>query len=158
MNTDLSALFRTVITVLNDEVRPKVSDEQVRIQLAAVVDILGKLQGMTAWAPDAMQQQAQALQAGCQSFEALATQAGLTLPAPVVCNADELGRVEQRLVQLTDWLFAHKDMDESLRTELDMLLCDAMRQQLLAERKRIPLTDFASMSAGGKAVTDSKKD
>lgn len=158
MNTELSSLFRTVITVLNDEVRPEVSDEQVRIQLAAAVDILGKLQGMTAWAPDALQQQAQALQAGCRSFEVLATQAGLTLPVPVVGDADELGRAEKRLVQLTDWLFAHKDMAEPLRTELDVLLRDAMRQQLLAERKRIPLTDFASMSAGGKAMTDSKKD
>lgn len=158
MNAELSSLFRTVITVLNDEVWPEVSDEQVRIQLAAVVDILGKLQGMTAWAPDALQQQAQALQAGCQSFEALATKAGLTLPAPVEGDADELWRIEQRLVQLTDWLFAHKDMAEPLRTKLDMLLRDAMRQQLLAERKRIPLTDFASMSAGGKAMTDSKKD
>jgi ssDNA-binding replication factor A large subunit len=81
MNAELQALLRAVVTTLREDVRPHVQDEQARIQLAAVFDVLGKLEGMTAWAPDALRQQAQALQAGAQAFEARAAQADLRLPA-----------------------------------------------------------------------------
>jgi hypothetical protein len=149
MNAELQALFRAVITTLREDVRPQVADEQARIQLAAVLDILGKLQGMTAWAPDALQQQAQALQAGAEAFEARARRDGVQVPPAADADAPDLVRAEQRMEQLTDWLFAQDSLDASLRAELDGLLRGALRQQLVAERKRIPLTDFASMSAGG---------
>ena len=149
MNADLSALFSAVMAALREDVRPHVADEQARIQLAAVLDILGKLQGMTAWAPDALHQQAQVLQAGCEAFEARAAQGGVPVPAAAEGDAPELVRAERRIEQLTDWLFAQDRLDAPLCAELDALLRATLRQQLVAERKRIPLTDFASMSAGG---------
>jgi hypothetical protein len=149
MNADLSALLRAVALALREDVRPHVADEQARIQLAAALDVLGKLEGMAAWAPDALRQQAQLLQAGCAAFEARVAQAGLRLPAPAEAQAPELQRAEQRIAQLTDWLFAQPDLAAPLRAELDALLRDALRQQLVAQRKRIPLTDFAAMSSGG---------
>lgn len=155
MNADLAALIRAVTSTLRDGVRPHVADEQARIQLAAVLDVLGKLEGMAAWAPDALAQQAQVLAAGCAAFEARAAQAGLPLPPPDGGeSAPDLARAERRAVQLTDWLFAQDGLDAALHAELDALLRQALRQQLLAERKRIPLTDFASMSAGGSRRED----
>jgi len=151
MNADLAALLRAVVATLRDDVRPHVGDEQARIQLAAVLDIVGKLEGMTAWAAEALHEQAHALQAGCAAVEARARGEGLRVPPPAEGGtASELVRAEGRIAQLTDWLFAQQQLDASLRTELDAMLRQALREQLLAERKRIPLTDFASMSAGGR--------
>ena len=147
MNSELLALFRSMIASLHANVRPHVASEHARLQLAAVLDVLGKLQGMTCWSPDALHEQAEALQAGTRAFEAHAAEACVELPVPPQGGPGGLPRAEARAVQLADWLFENPTLPAPLRTELDALLRAALRQQLLAERKRTPLTDFSAMTA-----------
>ncbi|MBL0918635.1 MAG: hypothetical protein IBJ14_08035 [Hydrogenophaga sp.] len=153
MNTDLARLIEALRRALNDAVAPELSSDHARGQLAAVHDILGKLAGMTVWDPQALQAQAAALRSGNLAFEARAADAGLTLPAGDA--GTDLPGAEARTRALTDWLDQQgAALPAPLAAELDAILCQALREQLRIERKRIPLTDFSAMTAG--AAPDKK--
>lgn len=153
MNTDLAKLIEALRRALNDAVAPELSSDHARGQLAAVHDILGKLAGMAVWDPQALQAQAQALAEGNQAFAACAAQAGLALPA---CEPGAgLAGAEARTRQLTDWLDRQEAfLPAPLAAELDAILRRTLREQLRIERKRIPLTDFSTMTSG--AANDTK--
>lgn len=158
MNGSLSLLIEGLHRALREEVAPALADSHARTQLAAVVDILGKLQGMVAWLPDAQRQQWQALQAGREAFELLAHEWGVAsclpqrasgMPDPDMADPETaLRAAELDLIRQIDALFdAGEAWPAGASQALDTCLRLTLRESLLIERKRIPLTDFAAMSA-----------
>lgn len=150
MTDDLPRLIEALRRALEQSVAPELQSDFARGQLAAVHDILGKLAGMTVWDPAARSAQAEALRAGLGRLEARAAQAGQRLPpAARSPDADQLAAAEARVRQLVDWLDASaEDLGPALHAELDAIVRQALREQLLVERRRIPLTDFGAMTAG----------
>ncbi len=156
MNIELATLIHALRVTLQDEVRPELSTDYARGQLAAVNDILSKLETMAVWSPDAATQQAQVLIDGSAAFLVTLAKAGVTLslPAPELASSAEgaLRSAETKAVQLSNWLFDHGAvLPQPIRDELDAILRQALRQQLLIQRKLIPLTDFGAMTAAAKA-------
>ncbi|NPC54980.1 hypothetical protein [Caenimonas soli] len=155
MNFSLTALFQGARRALAEDVLPATTSDHARTQLAGVLDILGKLEGMVVWSPEAQQRQLDALLRGCAAFAAHAAKAGEVTPAFAQgsnAGIDEQLRVaEAQVMRLTDWLFnPTRTLDANARRELDAILREAMREQLRVERKMIPLTDFASMTAAAE--------
>ncbi|MGE0097193.1 MAG: hypothetical protein AB7S86_02495 [Hydrogenophaga sp.] len=151
MNIELSQLIEALRRSLADEVRPELSTDHARGQLAAVLDILGKVERMAVWSPDAAAQQASVLAQGCAAFAARLALAGVELPPAAPAPAADLQAAEARVMQLTDWLFdAGETLPAPLRDELDAILRQALREQLLVQRKLIPLTDFGAMTAAAR--------
>jgi hypothetical protein len=158
MNTPLPELLAAIRRTLHESVRPEVSGTYAVGQLAAVEDILGKLERMAGWSPEAYRLQAQALRDGCAAFVARAVQEGIALPLsssePVAPEA-ALRAAEADAMRLTDWLFdAPETLGVTARAELDALLRNTLRAQLVIERQRIPLTDFGAMTAASPASRD----
>jgi hypothetical protein len=152
MNFSLAALFQGARRALAEDVLPQTTSDHARSQLAGVLDILGKLEGMVVWSPQAQAQQLAALQRGCERFAVRAAEAGEAVPEFTTNGGagidDQLRAAESQVMRFTDWLFdASRLLEGGLRQELDAILRDAMREQLRIERKMIPLTDFASMTA-----------
>ncbi|WP_304309151.1 hypothetical protein [Pseudacidovorax intermedius] len=154
MNDDLPRLIEALRHALQRSVAPELQSDFARGQLAAVHDILGKLAGMAVWDPAARSAQAEALRTGLARFEARAVQAGQRLPAvPGRPDADELAAAEARMRARVDWLDASADdLGAALHAELDAIVRQALREQLLVERKRIPLTDFGAMTAAASSA------
>jgi len=161
MNFSLAALFQGARRALTEGVLPDTTSDHARAQLAGVLDILGKLEGMVVWSPQAQAQQLVALKHGCGAFAARAAEASEAVPAFTAVEGagidDELRAAEAQVMQLTNWLFdSSRVLDANVREELDAILRDAMREQLRVERKMIPLTDFASMTATKPTDADAR--
>lgn len=161
MNFSLVALLQGARRALAEDVMPETTSDHARAQLAGVLDILGKLEGMVVWSPEAQAQQLVALKRGCEAFVARAAQAGESAPAfaaDVTAGIDDQLRVaEAQIMRLTGWLFdASRTLDANARGELDAILRNVMREQLRVERKMIPLTDFASMTATKAVDTEAR--
>jgi len=159
MNIELSKLIEALRRTLEDNVQPELRTDHARGQLAAVQDILGKLGRMAVWSPDASAQQARVLAEGYADFVARLAQAGVKLPLPLPLPAsrqdgspeDALLAAEAQAMQLTDWLFDDgATLPLSVHAELDAILRQALRQQLIIQRKLIPLTDFGAMTSVAK--------
>jgi hypothetical protein len=151
MTASLPELLQALRRTLQDAVRPHVDDDHAAGQLAGVVDILGKLERMTVWSPQADAEQAQVLNEGCDAFATRAAKEGLDVADDTagVHPRDDLQAAQARIVRLTDALFdAPAALSDTARGELDALLQTALKQQLTLQRKRIPLTDFSAMTAG----------
>jgi hypothetical protein len=152
MNTELSPLIEALRRALRESVAPELQTDFARGQLAAVLDILGKLAEMTVWDPVVLRAQVHALRTGCERFEAVARDAGEALPlfeVPRDAEPEVLLRAwEARTRSLDSWLDGRLGvLAEDLATELDAILRQALRSQLLVQRERIPLTDFGAMTA-----------
>jgi len=155
MNIELSKLIEALRRTLEDNVQPELRTDHARGQLAAVQDILGKLGRMAVWSSDASAQQARVLAEGCADFVARLAQAGVKLPLPASRQdgspEDALLAAEAQAMQLTDWLFDDgATLPLSVHAELDAILRQALRQQLIIQRKLIPLTDFGAMTSVAK--------
>jgi hypothetical protein len=160
MNIGLSHLIEALRRSLQDDVQPELTSDHARGQLAAALDVLGKLERMAVWSPDAAAQQAQVLADGCAAFRVRAAQARVALPvpasvpeaAPASAAAEQaLLSAEAHLMQLTDWLFdSGAGLADPARADLHAILRRTLRQQLLIQRKQIPLTDFGAMTAVAK--------
>lgn len=155
MNIALPELIDAIRRTLADAVAPELSSDHARGQLAAVQDILGKLARMTVWAPESFEAQAQALRAGIDAFLDAAAQAGVSLSLPEepagAGPEGALHALEAQVLRLCDWLGeAQATLPPALHAQLDSILRQALREQLLVQRKRIPLTDFGAMTAATK--------
>lgn len=155
MNIELSKLIEALRRTLHDNVQPELHTDHARGQLAAVQDVLTKLERMAVWSPDAAAQQARVLSEGCDLFLARLARAGVVLAPPPVAPCDTaqtaLLAAEAQVMHLTDWLFdAAADLPPSLHAELDSLLLQTLRQQLTLQRKLIPLTDFGAMTSAAR--------
>jgi hypothetical protein len=155
MNIALSQLVQALRRTLDDNVRPELHTDHARGQLAAVQDILGKLETMAVWSPDAVAQQTAVLLQACADFRAAVARAGVDLCLPETLPAggddDALRDAQAQLMQLTDWLFgAGATLARPLQAQLDAILSQAMREQLIIQRKLIPLTDFGAMTSAAR--------
>lgn len=155
MNIELSKLIEALRRTLADNVQPELRTDHARGQLAAVQDILGKLERMAVWSPDASAQQALVLAEGCADFLARLAQAGVKLPLPASGQdgspEDALLAAEAQAMQLIRWLFDEgAALPQPVQAELDAILRQALRQQLIIQRKLIPLTDFGAMTSVAK--------
>ena len=158
MTQSLAALLESMRRSLRADIRPELSSDHARTQLAGVVDILAKLESMISWAPDPMRERLDLIDAGCAAIERRAAEAGHAAPGGWVRSStcelhrqvdveQALGRAEQRLAALTDWLFADGSaLPPGLRRELDQLLRDTLRSALAVERRLTPRADFSSMT------------
>lgn len=157
MIIDLPALLRAVRTSLQQLVVPEVASDPARAQLASIDDVLGKLERMVVWSPQACARQAQVLTEGSAAFHARAQRAGLQPPpAPVTGRDAEADQILQAMndhaTRLTDWLFdLASTMDPAVFRELDAILRRALADQLVIGRKLIPLTDFAAMTTSAQS-------
>ncbi len=151
MNAALPELLQAIRRSLHDAVLPELSSDYARGQVASIEDILGKLERMVVWSPDAILKQAHVLREGCTAFLGRATREGLDLTgttATIDASAASLPALEAQLVRLTDWLFAAPPKLEAKATaDQHAILREAMRQQLVIQRKLIPLTDFGAMTS-----------
>ena len=160
MNIELPQLVQALCRALEDHVQPELHTDYARGQLAAVQDILCKLERMVVWSPEVAAQQARVLEQGCAQFGAAVAQAGIALPLPPSIPADgadaatrdaTLREAEMQLMQLTNWLFdAGATLTRPLQADLDAILRQALREQLIIQRKLIPLTDFGAMTSAAK--------
>jgi len=78
MNFSLAALFQGARRALAEGVMPETTSDHARAQLAGVLDILGKLEGMVVWSPQA---QAQQLAGAVSVFKLAQEDAGPREPA-----------------------------------------------------------------------------
>lgn len=157
MNRSLMGLLEGVRRSLRDDVQPELASDHARTQLAGVLDILGKLERLIVWSPDALREQLGVVEAGCAAIEARAAAAGHRPPAAShpalperLLQADlvqALVHAEQRLVALTDWLFdPAAELPSALKRELNRLLRTALRSALVVERRLVSRADFSSMT------------
>jgi hypothetical protein len=152
MNIAFARLVEALRLTLQENVQPELRSDHARGQLAAVQDILGKLAGMAVWSPDAAAQQAQVASRACADVKERLVQAGVELRLPVLVSTGESGEAltdaEAHLIQLTDWLFDEgAALPDPVSAAVHSILRQAMRQQLIIQRKLIPLTDFGAMTA-----------
>lgn len=129
---------------LRQAVQPELQSDHARAQLAAVQDILSKLERMADWSAVIPREEQEALAQGIAAFEQQAHAAGLVLPAPAEAG-DSLDAAQARTRQLTDWLYASVPAGAK-RDALDRVLHDALRQAVAAERRHVPRTDFSAMT------------
>jgi hypothetical protein len=131
----LPELIASIRRALDDSIRPELSSDFARVQLAGMNDILAKLERMVVWSPDLLRQRLSAMQGGVDRMVALAsahghapaidlarappaqpTQAHLERVQPDQTQPDQtqpdqaqlelaVRAAEQRLALLTDWLF-----------------------------------------------------
>jgi hypothetical protein len=152
MNISLCQLTQALRRTLEENVKPELQTDHARSQLAAVQDILGKLERMAVWSPDVQAQQVHVLVQACANFKATALRLGvdLRLPDALLSETDgaSLRDAEVQLMQLTDWLFDFgARLARPIYSELDRILRQALREQLVIQRKLIPLTDFGAMTS-----------
>jgi hypothetical protein len=150
MNMALPALLEALRRSLRETVQPELRSDHARSQLAGVLDILGKLERMTDWLPAIEQEEHDALVKGLDAVAKLAAAAHVSLPSgpePATGNATEACR--ERLRRLSDWLF-EAELAPAIRNEMDALARAALRESIAAQRRRIPRTDFSSMTASSE--------
>ena len=155
MNISLCQLTLALRCALEENVKPELQTDYARSQLAAVQDILGKLERMAVWSPDVQAQQVNVLLQACADFKATAVRLGvdLRLPEALLSGTDgtSLRDAEAQLMQFTDWLFdSGETLARPINSELDRILRQALREQLVIQRKLIPLTDFGAMTSASQ--------
>jgi hypothetical protein len=167
MKQSLPELIHAARLALTEAVRPELTSDHARGQLAGVVDILAKLDRMVVWSPQALGEQQRLLQDGCDAFAARVAQeqkqeegpSKASLPPAAVLEAGApveaaLQATEERVMQLTDWLYdPSRTLGAETRADLDRILQQALRQSLVVERKQIPLTDFTAMTSAAAPAT-----
>ena len=157
MNSSLTGLIEGMRRALREDIRPELATDYARSQVAGILDILGKLERMLAWSPDALRERLGILKAGGAAIAARAAAAGYTAPpdpSPVRSEAlrhadleHAVRAAEQRLVALTDWLFdSPAALPGDLHSELDALLRSTLRDALVVERRFVSRADFSSMT------------
>lgn len=138
MNVPAASLLGACVQALRTRIQPEVQGAEARTQLAAIVDLLSKLQRTVEWSAEIRAEQASAYGAGLQALQQAAQAHGLAAPAagagPEAC-----------MRELSDWLFSQVPAG-ALRDELDRLMQAALREAVAAERRHIPRTDFSTMT------------
>ncbi|MBS0449984.1 MAG: hypothetical protein JSS14_01610 [Proteobacteria bacterium] len=140
----VGALLAAAQQGLKQAVQPELQSDHGRAQLAAVLDILSKLERMVDWSGAMLHEEEAALAHGIVAFEQRARLAGMRLPAAPQ-EADPLEAARARSRQLADWLFGTVPAGATLDA-LDGLLRGALRQAVAAERRHVPRTDFSAMT------------
>lgn len=157
MNQSLTKLVESLRRALRDDVLPELQTDHARSQVAGVLDILGKLEHMLVWSPDALREQLALIEAGYTAIAERAAVAGHVVPMGAALSQSDLihqADLEQavrhgelRLGALADWLFNQKSaLPADLWRELDALLRGTLRNALASERRLIPRGDFSGMT------------
>lgn len=145
MNITVAALLQAARRSLAEAVRPELQSDHALSQLAAVQDVLGKLERMADWASVIATEEAAALASGLAAFETRAADAGLVCPFAAPGSVASLADLKARSRECADWLFTTVPPG-ALRDELDALLRAALREAVAAERRHVPRTDFSAMT------------
>ena len=155
MNASLPLLFERMRHSLRTEVLPELASAQARSQLAGVIDILAKLEAMTAWSPDVLAEQRVLLERGLAAFGAEAAAFGFRPDTATEVSAASTAALqsavragEAEMVRCTDWLFDAHGLPAAAAAGLDQRLRELGRDLLLTERKHIPRADFGAMTSG----------
>ena len=147
MNGTLVSLLQAVSRSLREVVQPELSSDHARSQLAGATDILSKLEKMADWSAAMRCEEQHALDEGNSAVMRRAAGMGIVLPPPSdASSGDMLNASHARMRQLIDWSF-DANLEPSVRDEIDGLLRRALRDAVAAQRRRIPPTDFSSMTA-----------
>ena len=146
MNGPLAPVVRSLSRALRESVLPELQTDHARSQLAGVLDILSKLESMSDWLGEMQDDEEAALRQGLTAIAARARQAQVEPPREVPDGAQALAAAQQHARDIADWLL-NPELAPALRSELDGMLLASLRQAALAQRRRIPRTDFSSMTA-----------
>jgi hypothetical protein len=157
MRQSLPELIHAARLALSEAVRPELTSDHAHAQLAGVLDILAKLERMVVWSPEALGRRLQKLQEGCDAFVVRLAEEGVSLPSyaprPGASIEEAMLAGEERLMQLIDWMFEPgHSLSMEARRALDGILQQTLRQELVIERKLIPLTDFTAMSSAAASA------
>ena len=157
MQQSVSTLMQSLRRALRDEVLPELHTDHARSQIGGMLDILGRLDRLLVWSPDALRERLAAMQDGCTAIASHAAAAGITAPPvaaqaqQLLCHADleqAVDLAEQQIATLTDWLFDPQvNLPHELRAQLDTQLRRTLRNTLLVERRLVPRGDLAAMTA-----------
>jgi len=157
MNPTLSDLLSGMRRALREDVAPDVHSAHARGQMAGVIDILNKLEGMVAWSPDMLGEELAILDRGSHAIAELMREYGVTnLPPPDAelarpTSQSELeSRVEsgrRHLMDLTDWLFDPTNpLSAEQRKGIDAKLRKTIRDAMGPQRRLTARADFAGMT------------
>jgi hypothetical protein len=83
----LPELIASVRRALDESIRPELSSDFARVQLAGMQDILAKLERMVVWSPDLLRQRLSAMQSGVERMVALASAHGHARAINLACAA-----------------------------------------------------------------------
>jgi hypothetical protein len=146
MNSPLAPLVRSLSRALRESVLPELQSDHARTQLAGVLDILAKLESMSDWLSAMRDEEEAALRQGIDAIAARARQARVDAPPEGSHGTQALASAQQHARDIADWLL-DSELAPELGAELDGMLRASLRQAVLAQRRRIPRTDFSSMTA-----------
>lgn len=150
MSIQVSSLLAVARQGLLQAVRPELHSDYARSQLAAVMDILSKLERMADWSSVIQREEREALDATAAAVQVHADSLGLASQMPAATAADDTVEASRdRARQLTDWVFETLPPGAA-RDEFDKRLREGLRNAVAAERRHVPRTDFSTM-------TDSKE-
>lgn len=146
MNAAVPELLRAAARVLRERVAPELRSDLARGQLAAVLDVLGKLERMTDWSSAIVDEEQAALDALAAQVETCLVGAGLAAsPDPAGPGAVPVERARERVRALIDRAFDAVPPGD-LRERVDGLLRDGLRDAVAAERRHVPRMDFSAMT------------
>lgn len=159
MNQPLPTLIESLRRALIATVQPELTSDHARSQLAGVVDVLAKVERMLVWSPDVLIEQ---LEIARDGLEAFAARTGRAAPPAIPMRPLRHAELEQALREAGAMTASHADwlldpatkLAPATRKELDALLRETIRGQLLAERRLIPRADFGAMTAGAQRATN----
>ncbi|RYF76402.1 MAG: hypothetical protein EOO22_02175 [Comamonadaceae bacterium] len=159
MNQPLPTLIESLRQALSATVQPELTSDHARSQLAGVVDVLAKVERMLVWSPDVLIEQLEIARDGLEAFAARTGRAALPAIPMRPLRQAELEQALREAGAMTashaDWLLdPATDLAPATRSELDALLRETIRGQLLAERRLIPRADFGAMTAGAQRATN----
>jgi hypothetical protein len=146
MNGSVPALLSAARRALVQTVQPALQDEHARSQLAAIIDLLAKLERLADWSPAVVQEERGALMAAVAKVQATAAAAGVS--APHLNDSQDSVEAARALVRkLSDWAFdevAPGPVQEQLERELR----EGLRAAVAAERRHVARTDFSKLTSG----------
>lgn len=141
MTASIRGLLHSLQRTLREDVRPELSSDHARAQLAGALDILSKLEPLVDWSAALVDAQAQPMLRALGQAEEAARQAGCPLS---FAGAD----VEEQVRALIDLAFdPSTPWPPALREQIHALLQPALRESVAARRRLIPKTDFSSMTS-----------
>ena len=147
---NLVKLLEAARLALADDVLPEIISDHARSQLAGVLDILSKFERTVTWSTDNLLERQKIIEAGLAAITECANRAGYPPPPPPLLAAtvsplsrqsdfeQAVNRAEQQLSGMADWLFGSGTaLPSDLRNEVDAILRQTLRDDLIVERRLI---------------------
>ena len=153
MNNSLDRVFEDLISLLIDQVLPRLDEDAVRSQVFAAVFMIETLRLRTDWASEPLLAQIRAqdeLFARLRDLDPalLVLPAGPRVPEPCLGGQDLLALRDAGDTVIARLLAVGTGADAGLAGRMEALLADYVRLELALERPHLAKPMFAQMSSG----------